>query len=200
MDTKLHRVYLENLLARPETAPVERVILDDLLRLLDGGLEKQPQQPADQQQCWLMSLSADTMRLIQRRHLSMTETLILALCGHRFYAFFHPLFRANALAYRERRATRADHKVATIGRTVSYRLPWPPADAVVTRAAAPEVVQSAGRLPLPPLPPSPYANETCFRCQRRGHITLDCPLGCRHCGRRGHTEGRCGTRVIGGVV
>jgi hypothetical protein len=192
MNTKLHRVYLESLRERPEATSVERVILDDLLRLLDddqpiivpSAMSKNEQAPSHR--CYITLVPADTMRSIQARYLTMTETLIMALCSRRSYAFFHPLFRAAALAYRERRPSKADYKVARLGRTVSYRLP----------RSKPEPTTKTAVPAYKPV----YANETCFRCQRRGHITLDCPLGCRHCGQRGHTEGRCVTRLIGGVV
>ena len=36
----------------------------------------------------------------------------------------------------------------------------------------------------------PYA-MSCHRCHQIGHYVADCPQGCRHCGRRGHTEFSC---------
>lgn len=188
---------------RQETTIVERVIVSELILLLDCQ-QQQPQHALikpcgdnDNTKCHMMQLPWDVMLRVHCL-LTMTETLIVALTSRQFYRSFRPLFRDAVLQYRVLRPTHADYKVATIGRTVSYRLP-----------SIKELQREARNQQQQQQQPSPttrreHANTTaalqpsqrivCFRCQKMGHITLDCPLACRRCGQRGHTEIRCPRR------
>jgi len=211
MSYKLHRVYMEDLLKinGDTITGVERAILVDVITLLEKQqhpisspvfLPEPEPEPAPE---WrhFYALPRDILADHIHRRLTMTETLIMALCSKQLYRLFAPLFHEMAAAYRKSRPTKADHKVATIGRTVSYRVP------VQRRQRAPppirekqkEATTVASTTPqslrrMTTMPDLGLSNETCYRCQRRGHITLDCPLGCRHCGRRGHTEKECGKK------
>lgn len=160
--------------------------------------------------CHMAGLSNDLLDHMMRRFLVDSEILTLTLCNKYLHKHFYSLYLEMVAPRRQHEPVRVTgthtrHFWYTIPRltqrpvrtTAPVERPEREA-ALLEHSARPRLVSQLKSPIVRGWTPSSlgHAVDKCYRCQRAGHVSRDCPyMACKHCKKCGHFESDCPRRV-----